>query len=471
MDTSQEELADTNGHPMDVSPSHPVRSRSEQPADVAQMSGGPKPSRFGFGKKHSKWTLFGGDRSHQQGLAPVQENLAASGSASGQKRAQSPGSDGHSVQDSSSHHIDIKKMNKKEAEKVQREAEQQRRALAQRTQREQARAVMQKRNQIIVKKDDIEWIGGAEQRLEFSETKKGKQAATGPIRQTHPPESIVPSVTLSAAPGHFTSQAETFDWRQDERSTKARRIDYEDDQSMSSSDIHSTGRMSTISFATVDSDPGPSSRIRNRPSQIFGINRMQSTSSLRTSIDDSARSSNSFSLEGQLAHDFRTQATVDPVTPLSGSVSPPPMQLLSISPSLSPSAAWMQVQRQENSPSGRGQVPPYMPDPRYPSPKPPYSPFDFNGHAHPPSPYGHPPNSGHTSESSDINPIFKVVSYQWDDEGVYMPDGKFPQPPLSDEDSSSDYHRLPPFSELEAVAGAGYDSPPLSPMAFTMPED
>jgi len=58
--------------------------------------------------------------------------------------------------------------------------------------------------------------------------------------------------------------------------------------------------VSSISFATVDSDPGPS-RMRNRPS-LFGINRMTSMSSLRTSFDDfsaSARSSHSFSLEGQ----------------------------------------------------------------------------------------------------------------------------------------------------------------------------
>jgi hypothetical protein len=43
----------------------------------------------------------------------------------------------------------------------------------------------------------------------------------------------------------------------------------EDDRSMSSSDVHSIGGMSTLSFAKVDGDPGPS-RIRNR-SSLFGL--------------------------------------------------------------------------------------------------------------------------------------------------------------------------------------------------------
>lgn len=30
---------------------------------------------------------------------------------------------------------------------------------------------------------------------------------------------------------------------------------------------------------------------------------------------------------------------------------------------------------------------------------------------------------------------------------------------------------LPPFSDLDAVAGGGYDHPPLSPMSFTTPDD
>lgn len=476
MDTSPGELSEDMGHPMDVHPTQRIHPEPGMEPDIAQISSGNKSHKLSlpFGKKHGRWPLgmFGSDRSH--GLPPVQEIPAPSGSTSSLKRSQSSGSDSRSVRDSSpsrqDSRVDINKRNKKEAEKVQREAEKQKRALAEKMQKEQARAVMQKRNQIVVKKDDIEWIGGANSRQEW-ENMRGKPAATGPIRQNHGHGNGVPFVTVSAAG--------PSEWRRDERLTKARRIDFDDDHSMSSSDIHSIGRMSTISFATVDSDPGPSSQIRNRPSQIFGLNRMQSTSSLRTSFDElapSARSSNSFSLEGQLAHDFTTLAQVNPATPLSGSISPPPMQMLSISPSLSPSLSpsspWMQLQ-QENLTSSRGQAPPYVsvPDPRYPSPKPPQSPFEFNGHAHPPNPYEHPPNSGRTSES-DINPIFKVVSYQWDAEGGFIPDVvKFPQPPLSSDEDMNDFHRLPPFSELEAVAGAGYDSPPLSPMEFTTPED
>ncbi|KAJ7597030.1 kinase-like domain-containing protein [Mycena floridula] len=472
MDVSPGESSES-GHPMDIHSSpvaqdFPARPNMESDPsyDSSEMlpSSGNKLPKL-FGKKHSRWGLgmFGGDRSNQHnGLPPVHEMPpVASTSTSSLQRVQTSSSGSRSLRDPSPQRdvsrMDMKKMNKKEAERLQREAEKQRRALAEKNHREQARAVMQKRNQILVKKDEIEWSGGSGQRLwsepdsrlEFSESIKGKQAATGPIRQNH--TNGVPSITVSAAAGRFGGQGESpyansGDWRRDERLSKARRIDFDDDQSMSSSDVHSTGRMSTISFATVDSDPGPS-RIRNRPS-LFALNRMQSASSLRTSFDEfapSARSSNSLSLEGQLAHDFFTQASVDPAAP-----SPPPLQMLSISPPLSPSPPWMQLQQlhQETLASRRDQAPPYVTiagHQRRSSPKPPY---DFNGHDHPPNPYGYP--NGHTAKS-EINPIFKV-------------------PPLPDEEPSSPTS-LPPFSELEAVAGAGYDYPPLSPMSFTTPED
>lgn len=224
--------------------------------------------------------------------------------------------------------------------------------------------------------------------------------------------------------------------------------------------------MSSISFASVDSDPGPS-RLRNRPSR-FSISRMISMSSLRA-VDDfpaSARSSNSFSLEGQLVHDFRSQASMNTNGHL-GSVSPPPVGSLSLSPTLSPSlppSTWApQSQRtvagQQSSPSS----------------------YDYPVGHHSPSSYGHspssfsPPSSGQTPKSTKpaINPIFKVVSYKWDSTNGLLPNdhGEMVQPSLPPSIGSNipPPNKLPPFSQLEAVAGGEY--PPMSPMSFTVPSE
>ena len=440
-----------------------------------------------FGKKHGKWGLamFGGDKSHHHGLPPLEEVPVPANTIPSLKRMQSSSTDSRSLRDPSPAREslrtdDVKKINKKEAERVQREAEKQRRKLAEKMHREQARAVMQKRNQMMQKTmgNDIEWEGGNEQRLVFSETlPKGKQASSGPIRQNQANNgnSLGPT-TISAAAGRFALQGDGSvgdrDWRgANERMLKARRREFDDDHSMSSSDVHSIGRVSSISFATVDSDPGPS-RIRNRPS-LFGIGRMTSMSSLRTSFDDfspSARSSNSFSLEGQLAHDFHMQASFNS-THLAGSVSPPPMQMLSLSPtlspSLSPSPPWIQVQHAKEPLAGQSPIfvttPLMQPDGSYGH-------LEVNRqlHAHSPNSYGHPPSSGHTSTSakSAINPIFKVVSYN--SKGGSAPDnfGDLVQPPLPPRtgDRQPSPNTLPPFSQLEAIAGG--ELPPLSPMSF-----
>ncbi|KAJ7706191.1 kinase-like domain-containing protein [Mycena rosella] len=461
MDVSPDsELSDEYlGGPMDIQSSPIVQEFPARPQAVEPMHDavhvndavlqpqklGNKLGSLGFVKKRSGWGLggmFGGDKSHQNGLPPLEEMAIASTSTPSLKRSQSSSTDSRSLRELSPvrepRRMDAKK-NKKEAERIQREAEKQRRALAEKMQREQARAVMQKRSQMTQNARQFEWDGGTQQRLEWDE--KGKQAASGPVRQNQAAE--VPATTINAAAGRFVPQPEVSlggDWRRDtERMTKARRREFDDDHSISSSDVHSIGHMSSISFASVDSDPGPS-RIRNRPS-LLGMSRMMSSSSLQTSFDEfsqdfpefeSVRSSNSFSLEGQLATDFRAQASFDPGRSLGGSISPPPMQTLSLSPSLSPAASpWLHPQ----------------PDPRLPymqqhSPlHPRTSPmngnsFEFSGRSH--SPYGHPPSPSMVPKSA-INPMFKV-------------------PPLPGPPGDS----LPPFSQLDAVAGeyGEYPAPP-----------
>lgn len=460
---------------------------------------------FTFGKKHAKWGLsgmFGGDKSHQNSLPPVDETRPAVSFPS-RKRAKSSSTGSRSMCESSpireqpptQESRDIKKINKKEAERLHREAEQEKRKLAERKHREQARDVLHKRQQLTRKTvhDDIEWLGvGNEQRGDIRP--KGKQPASGVLRHDYGTAgNAALSATVNAAVGKFGPQKEHAshdwdrerNWRGVERGAKARRREFDDDHSMSSSEVHSISRMSSISFATVDSDPGPS-RIRNRPS-LFGISRVTSKSSLRTSFDDfspSACSSNSYSLEGQLAHDFGTQASVS--THISGSVSPPQLQLLSLSPTmsppLSPSSPWLQVQHHKEDLLSRTRSFPYLSvSPSSTPGDPSQSPLDLhaqlplppplppNPYAHRPRTYGYPPNSGRTPKSakSAINPIFKVVSYKWDSTDGLVPDDSIqptlPPPPLPPLPPPLETHllspnTLPPFSELEAVAGGEYNA-------------
>jgi meiosis induction protein kinase IME2/SME1 len=215
-----------------------------------------------------------------------------------------------------------------------------------------------------------------------------------------------------------------------EHRTKARRRETDDDHS--SSDVHSISRMSMISFATVDSDPGPrpSRRVppaNGGPPPAFGINRTTSVSSLRSSdFSSSARSSNS--LEGQFITDFTERASFYDPSNLSGSpimsmtstamdpggLSPPPMQSLSLSPAShqwqgsdgsspnSPSSSSMQ-QRYAGGSAGL----PTMMQPRHPGPVSPYEYSSFSQSAS--SSTGHGNHSPSPGPPSAINPMFQVV--------------------------------------------------------------
>lgn len=313
------------------------------------------------------------------------------------------------------------------AKEVQKEADRQRRLRAEKTQREQARAVMKNNRRLAhaAVVNDFQWRSGPHGSGLPSDS---QAAAPGPIRQA---QSYGPSsLTVNAAGGSYKSPSQSpvvpsaesssmarSDWRRDnERVAKARRRDYDDDHSMSS-DVH--GSMSVISFATVDSDPGPP-RLRQRPS-AYGMNRMTSMSSMRgsSSIEDyatSGRSSTSLSVEQQLVNEFHLRASVDSSSISDGgSPQPPPMHMLSLSSPI----PWLHSQSDMSStstvdnnaaPSPRQphQLNPTMisppPQPRHPGPL----------HLGPQSPYGSggvygPPSPGLAPKSA-INPMFKVVS-------------------------------------------------------------
>jgi hypothetical protein len=400
-----------------MNPSHVITVH-----DATAQSPGTKLGKFGslgFGRKTNKWGLGGmfghGDKGHT--LPPVDEMAIAASSSStpSLKRTQSSSTDSRSLAEMSPIQevptMDPKKA-RKEAERLQRDANKQRRALAEKAQREQARAVMQKRNKLVSgDSDDIEWkyqyTGSlvSNQRTEDRVNKPKHGSSSGPIRQNQVQgASGVGSAAVNATARRFDSSIQSSAWRRDERLPKARRREFDDDHSMSSSDMHSMGRVSAMSFATVDSDPGPT--VPRRPS-LFGINRMTSRSSLRTgtSFDDfpsSARSSNSFSVGESLAHDFHIRANVDG-SMLQGTISPPPIQTLS----LSPSPTWMQELNDRGLSSRREHSsfiskPPTIPeDASDMVPGGPYYPHD-SSRSHSSSPRGGP--------HIVINPMFRVVS-------------------------------------------------------------
>lgn len=456
----------------------PQESIADQPAPVHV-------SKFGkrglLGKKHGK---FLGMFSSEKSLPPVDETSPAVVFQS-RKRAQSDGSDSKSmrqhspVREQPQDPRDAKKMNKKEAQRLHREAELEKRKMLEHNAREQARAVLLKRQQMLRKNvgDDLEWSKAP------TEIDTVKQPSSGPVRRDHQigkPKSRTGKLVISGV-NELPPERDHREWR-GPPAAKARRREFDDDHSMSSSDVHSISRMSSISLATVDSDPGPI-RLRNRPS-LYGISRMTSRSSLRTSFDDfppSARTSNSYSFEGQLAHDFRTQVCVSSNLP--GSLSPPPLQTLSLSPGVSPSSPpGLQPHQLKDDLFAQAQSPPFLSiSPRFHgSNSNPHSPVESNGQLPPlspspyDSPYGYTPSSGHTPKSakSIMNPIFRVVSYEWGSSDNLVPDTVH-QPPSTGPTKMPVLNTLslPPFSELEAVAGAGEYPPPLhSPIQYTNSE-
>ncbi|OCH96101.1 kinase-like protein [Obba rivulosa] len=451
---------------VDPEPIHDHAQPLANDASQTQSTKLGKLGALGFGKKSSKWglSMFGhGDKGTQQ-LPPVQEvTVASAGSTPSLKRTQSSSTDSRSLSeisplgDTPPELLDPKKR-KKEALRMAREAEKQRRLLAEKTHREQARAVMEKNRLLLNDGDGFTKQWGIHNPPAFSgieRERKGKQPASpGPIRQS---QSFGTSLkTINAAGGSFMQQGESSlaraEWRRDsERVPKARRREFDDDHSMSSSDMPSLhSGVSVISFATVDSDPGPA-RARHR--SAFGMGRMQSMSSLGTAAVDEYSSSlgqSSLSLEQQI-NEFHLRPSVDSSS-VSDCGSPPaaPLQMLSLSSPI----PWQQghessssrtavetgslFSRRNGAQSDSMQLS-IPPQPRHPQ--------DFQPTG-PPSPYefGAARNTGGAPKSA-INPIFKV-------------------PPLQ---TNLGRPSLPPFSELEAVADGEY--PPLSPMSFTSPDD
>ena len=337
--------------------------------------------------RKQRWPVLGGmfghsDKSH---LPPVNESRNQSNTSL--KRTQSPSTDSRSLPEVSSTIAaapppkDPKKV-KKEAARMAREAEMERRAQRKKAQQEQSRAVMQNRNAILMEsqtKQDIAWKWQSHaqllnsqdtSRVAGSEHSKLRNGA-GPIRDR---------------PVHGTATMGTGPY---ERVAKARKREFDDDHSMSSSDVRSSAVVSVMSFATHDSDPGPSIRTQQ---SVFNSIREISTSSPLSHLDD-------FSVSGasdQSHSQHFTQASVDSSS-LSDLGSPPPIHTLS----LSPARSWGTLRRSgDSADEGLHQPSPsrlMVPSPTNESP--------YGGRVN-----GLSPSPGLTAPKSAINPIFKVVS-------------------------------------------------------------
>lgn len=349
-----------------------------------------KPSSSLPFRKQRGWRqlMFGnGDKSH---LPPVDELHVISqsqGSTSSLKRTQSSSTDSRSLPEAQPSIAaapppkDPKKV-KKEAARMAREAEMQRRAQMLKAQQEQSRAVMKNRNQIISEsqtRQELEWKWQSHahllsshdpSRFAGSEQHNQPRNGGGPIRD------------------HPTHGDNAIGLGPYERMAKARRREFDDDHSMSSSDVRSTA-ISVMSFATNDSDPGPSS-LRPMPSLFFSIREPSASSPLGFSDDFSVSGTSERSVSHHL-----TQASMESSS-VSDLGSPPPLHNLS----LSPSGSWQTLQQSDSADESVHQPIPsrlLVPSPR--------SELPYGGHIG-----GLSPSPGLSAPKSAINPIFKVVS-------------------------------------------------------------
>ncbi|KAG6907964.1 hypothetical protein DXG01_006752, partial [Tephrocybe rancida] len=383
-------LTQPTSHPLPQTIS-PVLGGSAVRPETGDIAGRTTNPSVTFGKKPTKWRLgmFGTGKLHLPPLSGM--TLPSSDSTPTLTHSQSSNTGGSSSQDPKTN---------QGVDSVLREAEKERRKLAEMKYREQARAITQRRQVMLqTSRKELEWPGGNERRPEFSETTK----VSGEAGQYQ-------SSTVDAAGRLFVAQGggEEQDWpgapvEQVPKSQLRREFD----------------NMSFKSFATASSDPGPS-----RPPKrlnVYGINRMALVPSSRTPFDDfvsSAPTLNPLTLEEQPIA-FNSYIGSDNPLP------PPTTQQLPLLPTLSLSPETSQPQPAQNLI---------------------YPPFHYQNQL---SRLGFTPKSNNSS----LNPIFT------------MP----PLPPQTADSDSKSSNALPPFSQLDAIAGG---DPPFSPVSFvTTPAD
>ncbi|WWD17691.1 hypothetical protein CI109_102132 [Kwoniella shandongensis] len=301
--------------------------------------------KLGASAKKKKWGLssvFGGVGKSTTDLATVDEN--AYHGTSSLKRTQS----GNRPQDRSPvipmpTISDDPKKAKKEAERQAKElAKAQREAMALK-QKERARAVLQKRNQLIeVRKEanvksEIEFSSGDPPPGQLGSSMrqapiltsassmslgKGLNPSSRDLRTYGGPSSQSMASVRSHDSGHSGHSGRSglsaaalaaYDDAHGgvSRQHKARRRDDDDDHSMSSFGHNSLRSRSVLTVGTVDSDPGPRRSARSEwQDPIQRHHDPKRAPSVTSFHQQSLMSRSNASLESQLAHDFKIHANV-----------------------------------------------------------------------------------------------------------------------------------------------------------------
>lgn len=332
---------------------HPDQMVLDPPGQMDANNPVGKTGVFGLKKLAS---VFGHQDNKPMNLQPVEEMTFASRSTPSLKETPSTSSESRSLPELMSggalHGIPPPvavppplpppmnpKQLKKEQERLAREAEKERRANIERMHRERARAVVRKREtNDQARKPGFEYQNVTSAKL-ASNTQPAPRPKTTKIKDDASVFSGMPPSVL-AANSYGVGEKGSINALKQQRGLQAansgmslgayehrtkRRKEDDDEQSMSSSDVQSVGRMSVISFATVDSDPGPNRSLRRRPSAYNGngyglsprphgtatsISSLQSyTNSPRSShsVEPGIRSNNS--LDAQFLSDFEARAT------------------------------------------------------------------------------------------------------------------------------------------------------------------
>ena len=337
---------------------------------------------LGFGKKWGLGSVFGHNEKPtmqmQNPLPPVEEITFASRSTPSLQRTPSSSSESRSLPEMSpnapvmlSHippvpplpPIDPKKLEKEQkrlAKEAETEAEKEKRAVQSRLQRERAQAVVRKR-QLIQQQVSVR------SEIEFQSVHSARLAQPGGLERRSKPKTdaqkVPPGVAAASSYGGsvygrregnqsrvtpstsgmpLLSPPDSNPYGHDSRFKRPRD---DDDHSLSSqSDVHSAGRMSAISFASVDSEPEAGRSLRKRGSTYGfstgrGIATTSSMSSLQSyttspktshSVEPNASVRSTGSIDAQFVSDFANQNFGDPT------VSPLNMQYLTLagSPSM-----------------------------------------------------------------------------------------------------------------------------------------